>query len=356
MEQFFEAEILEFTKHKRGQSEIIKSVVVYCKNLKTGIDGGGGFLKVCLNIFSKNNISSGEKLKDSGVKKLLLIGIAPQIDENYDNVKKIIMKIGLNSNISTVVGIPKLSFASDLKLINIALGLMGHSSNHPCPYCDASRKELINEEIARTLGDIRQSYLNWTKARQKQKDSKNFKNCTNDTIFEFSDSMLNVFPPPELHLLLGIVNLFYETLEKVCGAEISEGWARSCNVQRDVLFGGSFNGNSCNKLLKSVSFLCENIPLTHRFLCSLINSFSKVVETCFGTELKANAIEALSEFKRLFAIASEKYKIPVTSKIHIIINHVQNFCAAQNAGLGIFSEQASESVHADFKTFWNPRG
>ncbi len=44
--------------------------------------------------------------------------------------------------------------------------------------------------------------------------------------------------------------------------------------------------------------------------------------------------------------------IPVTPKIHVICSHVKEFCDRQGHGLGLYSEQASESVHHDFQKTW----
>ena len=44
------------------------------------------------------------------------------------------------------------------------------------------------------------------------------------------------------------------------------------------------------------------------------------------------------------------------NKVHILIDHVPDFCEAKQKGLGYFSEQASEAVHCNFKnTFKNMR-
>lgn len=71
---------------------------------------------------------------------------------------------------------PKLSFASDLKLINIAI----------------EGKNWTHDGKARILDDIKECYLNLTRAVQKQIDSRNLKNCTNDLIYESSDSILTI--------------------------------------------------------------------------------------------------------------------------------------------------------------------
>ena len=62
--------------------------------IRIGLDGGGGFLKICLSLFdlyaseSKSTKTLSKKFKDSGVKKVFIIGVAPNTPENYYNMKK----------------------------------------------------------------------------------------------------------------------------------------------------------------------------------------------------------------------------------------------------------------------------
>ena len=44
--------------------------------------------------------------------------------------------------------------------------------------------------------------------------------------------------------------------------------------------------------------------------------------------------------------------INITPKVHVVFAHVGEFCSRKNAGLAKYSEQASESVHHDFKVTW----
>ena len=94
--------------------------------VRIGLDGDGGFLKVCMSIFNLSKTTSqkvsAKKFKDSGVKKVIIIAISPNIAENYVNIKKMWLNIGLHT-------MPrKFTILTDLKLCNILLGLISHSS------------------------------------------------------------------------------------------------------------------------------------------------------------------------------------------------------------------------------------
>ena len=103
-----------------------------------GIDSGGGFFKVCLNLIDEspkpNAPGNSKKRKkrhlDSSVCKSFIVACVESIPEVYENVKLIMDKLQL--------GTEKLQFhlASDLKLINIIVGIQSHSATYPCPYCE----------------------------------------------------------------------------------------------------------------------------------------------------------------------------------------------------------------------------
>ena len=63
--------------------------------LRVGQDGRGGFLKICMLIFDINDpfphVQSGlaKKFKESGIKRVSLIGIVPDVPESYVNVKRL---------------------------------------------------------------------------------------------------------------------------------------------------------------------------------------------------------------------------------------------------------------------------
>ena len=132
--------MIDHVNEERGLS------IVTCK---FGIDGEGGFLKLCLSIQAPYQLNSedvlprrhtfkegiaSKKISDSGVNKLLIIGIVPGCKETYNKLKMLCSAI----NINDVNGV----YAVDLKVANILCGIGCHSSTYPCTWCFAHKDKL----------------------------------------------------------------------------------------------------------------------------------------------------------------------------------------------------------------------
>ena len=115
--------------------------------LKLGIDGGGGFLKVCLNIVSLDEKTTTSKrarysdgvasklFKSTSVKKLIILALAPGVLETHQNMFLLWELLRVSDSFKTKH--PR--FSTDLKMANVLLGLMSHSSCHPCSWCNIHR-------------------------------------------------------------------------------------------------------------------------------------------------------------------------------------------------------------------------
>ena len=157
-------------KNEKGQEITVLKISVLCKDTKElmdyvstrrssgsaklsnfakiGMDGGGGFLKVCLNIVESDEHSptasplkkKAAMFKCTGVKKLLIIGLIQNTSENYDNVRELLNVLDIR-NIDFCI-------ATDLKLSNILIGIQGHSSTFPCTWCEGSYPWIIKVMVA----------------------------------------------------------------------------------------------------------------------------------------------------------------------------------------------------------------
>lgn len=377
VDNFFSSKKFVFVNVKEKQVSDASTNVVYCtdvpafiahineqrqssnSHLKLGIDGGGGFLKICLSVQSKNNTETQEtnrstfaegvaakKFQDSSVKKLFILGIAPNSQENYQNVAQLWSELNINSFSGTI--------ATDLKLANILVGVMSHSSSYPCTWCYAKKDELQIPNIAenlRTFANVMANYEAWDVAGASKDKAKKFYNCIHRPLVTNGDAnqpFLEIIPPPELHLMLGVVNTLFTHMMKECETE-SLSWAKSCYAQREITHGSpAFKGNSCKKLLDNIDILRGKQNLALLKYVKAFDDFKKVVSACFGKDLDQNYTECIEDFKESYLSLG----VSVTPKVHAVFFHIGQFCKLHGIGLGFFSEQAMESVHFDFKSFW----
>ncbi|CAH1099096.1 unnamed protein product [Psylliodes chrysocephalus] len=221
--------LIEHINEERHNSEIL---------LKFGIDGGSGFLKICLSMQSlaePNHTTSSfskyicKNFKDSGVKKLIVIAIASNTQENYSNIAKLWSLLKINEFTGVI--------ATDLKLANILLGIMTHASSNPCTWCYAQKGHLDKPGLDRTIGNSLQHYQEWFEAGAVRKDAKKFK---------------------------------------------------------------TFTGNSCKILLSKVDLLRANCELGCLRYVESLDCLGRVVHECFGMILTPNYKSSIADFRRSY--------------------------------------------------------
>ena len=201
--------------------------------------------------------------------------------------------------------------------------------------------------VLRTIENLSELFWQFYDSRATKKDAKHFGNAIHPSMIEDSDKsklILELVPPPELHLMMGPVNTLYNALEKVC--DNSDEWLKSCHVKRSDYHGGAFEGNDCRKLLKKVDWLRKNTQ--NDIFSDAFQSFNDVVASCYGSQLAENYEDKIERFQQCYM----NLNIPVTPKVHAVFYHVIDFCKMTGLGLGPWSEQCSESVHHDFKKVW----
>ena len=191
-------------------------------------------------------------------------------------------------------------------------------------------------------------------------------NCVQNPIMELPDETLVIthLAPMELHLMSGNFNrLFDATEQRLHNLEANvkaTDWNTQLGFQRPKLHGGQFKGGQCSKMLgniKIIKDILESEKLRQdKILDSLILAFEAlkdVKDECFGMELSPDYKEKIHKYKESYMST----KLKVSPKAHALFVHVPEFLDLMkadfpNRGLGFWSEQASESVHYDFKDFW----
>ena len=161
-ETVLEDRTLSYCNNLEKYEEFIRKEKKIDKNKKLkrkiGIDGGGDHFKVTMNLVDEeikpgsptNAKKQKKRHKNTSVRTTFIIACVEAIPETRANVKTILDKLNLHSE--------KFAFTlnSDLKLINIIVGIQGHTSTCPCPFCDWNKNDGVKGGGEyRTLGGIR---------------------------------------------------------------------------------------------------------------------------------------------------------------------------------------------------------
>ena len=126
-----------------------------------------------------------------------MLAIIPDIKEVHFNVSLILshIKCELLKFPSKLVMI-----AADLKIVNILLGIQGHSCTHNCPYCEDCAPYVDSSAQRRTLGGIRRDHSDFASSGSSFSKAKYFSNVVNLSVIEDDNDVLikDILVPPEL--------------------------------------------------------------------------------------------------------------------------------------------------------------
>ena len=98
------------------------------------------------------------------------------------------------------------------------------------------------------------------------------------------------------------------------------------------------NGNACKDVLVKLDKLAEVVPDQHQDIVEALRAFNAVRKSCLGQVALDSYEQDIANFKAAYL----KLKIPITTKAHIVFEHIAEFFKRQNngRGLGYYSEQA----------------
>ncbi|CAH0556707.1 unnamed protein product [Brassicogethes aeneus] len=388
---FYKTSIKEFDMEGLLAAVLEKREQIGVPTVKVMADGGQGFFKICITILPENYSpdldrglenteliqedgegndqgeiksqrslyvnggSIGKKGKLTSVNRLIMLCIVPQVKETYENVQLMFRLTNLNAI--------SFKFVSDFKLILLINGQQTATATYPCPYCFITLNDLrYDMTVKETYGDLKRSYAKFCFEGKNKKLAKECHSTINLPLFEEADDMYVIEKCiiPELHLLQGFVNhLFWDGLVPLLGRDRALLWPKKLSLIAKNYHGDIFEGNACRKLLKKSDILTDPEIIKNVGVLSVIpfiSSFkimNKIVEKCFMTGKVASGYDYEADINML-AKCFKATGVSETLKIHVIIHHLQdsiNFL--KNNGLGLWSEQAGESVHRNFLIYWN---
>ena len=271
----------------------------------------------------------GAKL--SSVKKVFMIGLVPKVQENYENVKKILTTIDLS-------GLP-ISFSCDIKLDLYLVGKQNASCAHPCIYCSgASPWTNKNSGHLLTIGDLKKFHSDYMKSDRKAVSMRTFfSSCFLMTCFCWTVSMFK-----SLHIMMGIVwklleyvkSLFGKNVEdKERGAAFIHQFLVSLNITLKRPTG--LEGNQAEKVAQNSAKLMiqadelpQELSVKVKAVAPVLEAFNRVKHSCFGERIKGDYVADIAQFSKLYRSLP---KISIPPKVHLVEEHVVQFLARRQA-------------------------
>ena len=248
----------------------------------------------------------------------------------------------------------------DMKMMLALLGKQSASCTHACPFCECSAPWTCPCP-ANTLGSLSNHYNNYVADGSRPQNAKKFQNCTRPALLSGSPDtpIISLINFSELHALTGITGKLVNEMiavfrNKDKGGQWVENFMAENNISWCVYRPQTFEGNQARKFIRLSGKLLERaryLPLLDAIpvlqFCRTLVLFNKVVISCFGQGLDPDFRTAIKEFCACYRLLD----ISATPKFHLVERHAVEFIEmnGETSGLGAWSEQPFESVHADFK-------
>ncbi|XP_047136879.1 uncharacterized protein LOC124813624 [Hydra vulgaris] len=309
---------------------------VHSAFVRISMDSGGSFLKIIINVFDVNEKKKFSVMyMNSGVQ---ILAIVEDVPESNHNLIIILEKLRLQ-DVNFFV-------AFDLKCANAVFGLSSHAGKRACLWCEG----LKNGECGklRTLGSLDYWYEKYSVENKfKKSNMQQYMNVIHPRILYLEKSpdtlIQHLVPPPELHLLIGVVSTLGCLLMDIW-PEFDD-WLKTKSVHQRGYQGRGWDGNNSNKILKNLDELdkvvASQVPQL-RPIIQCLKDFKIVKDSCFGQILLTEYKMAFTVFKNSFLSTQELAqalgkKCSLSWKFHILLCHVQPFVEHHNCGLAKFA-------------------
>jgi len=373
--------------------------------IKLNGDAGQGSLKLMIQfIFAGDPIFSDDPHAaraaspshdhlDTGVHHTYILALIHGCSESHASVTFLFAAVDLRL-LHTIFSKAQIVLPVDMKFANVCFGLQPHGAaksylwtlwssfirHHSAPD-DERSLESITADAKRYL--IEAAELEEKSPSAERLDPIDFNSTEALPILflqTFSPtSLLIMFPPPPLHLLLGITKTLFHFLE-VLDMDLANDWLFSINVRRSERHGGSdFTGNDCRKIISNTTKLqsCHRFPhrtskrynsrelhrlTATKLLCEATASFDVVVSRTMGLRLHPEWSASIEEFHTSFAaftVPYNKFSSPqagrnadrITPKLQCLFHEVVLWISSNNCSLNRHTEQAFETLHKVYLNF-----
>ena len=252
-------DFLDYVKIKRG----LEAKDCHARISK---DSGKDFYKIGMNVLDKSKEKEkpffGDEFKDTGVKRLTLLGAAENVKESYENVRDLYNEC----QIEKFQGTPH-TYTGDQKILSIMCGKPNSNCKFPCCYCNAETPYGFKEDgDLYELGYLQEQNREYVFAGSPSLRQRDYENVVNYPIFAGppSQNIIDMFPPSVLHLMLRVINHICDDLtnktKKRFRKDIVLEFAKENAIVRKSYHGGNYQGNQCRSIMRKVDRLEAKLP------------------------------------------------------------------------------------------------
>ena len=125
-------------------------------------------------------------------------------------------------------------------------------------------------------------------------------------------------------------------------------FTKKINIVKESYHGMTYEGNECEKILRNIPLLKNTLTKSEavqKTIDTLIG-FQEFQEACCGVTPKIHFRFTIENFRNDFLTLHEKFGISITNKVHIIIDHVEDYISESGKGLGRVTDQTVEALHS----------
>ena len=194
-----------------------------------------------------------------------------------------------------------MTYTGDQKMGYALSGHQGQNSTRPCMYCLVLGPTIQGDDEGemRTLGMNRKNYQDYLANGAKRKEASKYNNIADEPLFIGPDEkyILDCFPPPVLHLKLRSLNhicdhLTAETKQRFKdsdgkGIDLVLNFCKDNHIVKKSYFGGQYEGNMCNAILKKVDKLEDTLPDDLKKYTRCLANLNVVVQKACGMTVES---------------------------------------------------------------------
>ena len=183
------------------------------------------------------------------------------------------------------------------------------------------------------------------KTGSKLDKSKDYYNCVHPPMIT-GTRIIEKCPPASLHVCnFWPFNHIIKTLAKISPDAVAK-FVDEIKVSKEKYHGGEYEGNKISKCLNNIHVL-EHIlddDLAQDFVPAL-QSLKKLNEYVASRKTKLDFKEVIDNFSLNYLALHVNHGLSITPKIHIIMEHIADYCHEFGVSLGQYSDQTVEAVH-----------